>query len=286
MSAGEAALTRAQHAFTETFVPAHRGGIRVIATDVDGTVTGPDGLLRAVGLEALRRLRGLSEPPALVFVTGRPAAAVQGLLVYTGFTNGVVIAENGGVVVARPGALPQVQAEFDPAQKSAVRRFLAREGIDAWPGPDNADRLVDLTFVPPRTGATPLAEIERLAGEIRDALERAPAGLGLPPLQVVHSTVHVHVAPATIDKGEALRRVLAGEAAGLDGTPLSEDALVVFGDSQNDAALFKAFPDRAVAVPHPGPSLDAELAALTRYAAPGAADEGFAAALAALFPSD
>ena len=279
-----AILARAQTAFTADFVPAHAGRLRVVATDVDGTLTGPDGLLHPAGLQALHRLRRRPDPPALILVTGRPAAAVQGLLLYTGFVDSPIIAENGAVIVARPGAAPQLQAPFEPAHRRAVQQYLVRAGLDLWPGPDHADRHVDLTFVPPTDAPPRPADLAQLAERIATALRATPPELDLPPLRVLHSTVHVHVGPAGIDKAEALRRLLAGEAAGLPDPPLDPATCVCLGDGENDAALFTAYPDRAIAVPQPGPVLDPALAACARYAAPAVADEGFAAVLDALFP--
>lgn len=284
MSSADSALRAAQQAFSDCFLPAHRGRISVVATDVDGTLTDARGRLTAVGLGALQHLRECATPPTVILVTGRPAAAVQGLLLYTGFGHCPIIAENGAVLVPRPGAAATVLAPYKHLAAPAVEAVLARAGVAARPAEDNADRIADLTFVPDTPGHPTPQALAALAAAVTRAVAAADPALGLPPTQVLYSTVHVHVGPAGIDKGLALRRVLAGEAGALGG-PVAETACVVLGDSGNDAALFRAFPAQAVAVPGPGPTLHPALAPLARFAAPAVADAGFAAVMHALFPS-
>lgn len=283
MPSSRRALIEAQRAFHSTFVPAHRGRIRVVATDVDGTLTSAAGMLRPVALEALARLRAVPDPPTLVLVTGRTAACVQALLLYTGFGHCPIIAENGAVVVPRLGATPHVVAPFRLEHTDAVWACMTRAGCGARAADDNADHLSDMTFVPDAAGAPSPEALARLAAELEAALAAPPPELGLPPMDVLYSTVHVHVGAAGVNKGRTLAQLLAGDIPGCAGTLVPASALVCLGDSPNDASMFTTFPAHAIAVPgseglHPG------LVHCARYAAPAAADEGFAAVMEALFP--
>ncbi len=283
MPGGRGTLAQAQHAFRDTFVPAHRDRIRVVATDVDGTLTNHDGRLRPVALEALAHLRDRPDPPTLVLVTGRPAAAVQALLLYTGFADCPIVAENGAVVLARPGAHATILAPFKAAHAQAVQACLAQASCGARLAEDNADHLSDMTFVPDAPGSPTPAALTRLAHEITCALRDAPPECALPPTQVLHSTIHVHVGAAGVDKGRTLQLLLAGQTPGIPAAPVPAESVVCLGDSANDAALFTTFPEQAVAVPGPGPALHPGLVEVARYAAPAVADEGFAAVVRALF---
>ena len=156
--------------------------------------------------------------------------------------------------------------------------------MSAQPAQDNADRHADMTFVPDGAGPYAPEALAALAGTMCRVLGAAVDAGRVPPVQILHSTVHVHVGPAAASKADALTQLLAGHLPGLPDAPVPAEACVILGDSANDAALFAAFPERAVAVPGPGPTLDPTLATCARYAAPAVADEGFAAVVRALFP--
>lgn len=203
---------------------ARAGAIRLVATDVDGTLT-REGALAAEVVAAIARLAaaGIEVMP----VSGRSSGEVLGLVRYLpGVRRG--IAENGFVevipesplrsLVALPDDSPYARdANVDRARvRAAAVQVAARLGLPLQPTPDDVFRIADVAF-------------ER-AGRTDDELAALAAALQREALHVTWSNVHVHVTPVAPDKGRA---VLA--AAGLD--PL---AIVTIGDAPNDAGLFVA----------------------------------------------
>lgn len=97
--------------------------IRLLATDLDGTFLGADGLVSPGNLRALQIAReaGLS----VIFVTGRPPRWLPGVIAQTAF-DGPIISANGGIIV--DARLRQVVRTFpmltaDAAE--AIDRMLA-----------------------------------------------------------------------------------------------------------------------------------------------------------------
>lgn len=93
--------------------------IRLLATDLDGTFLGHDGLVSAGNLRALdiARAAGLE----VMFVTGRPPRWLPSVIEQTKFT-GMIVSANGGIIV-------------DAATRTVVRTFpmatdVAGEAID------------------------------------------------------------------------------------------------------------------------------------------------------------
>jgi hypothetical protein len=223
---------------------ARAGAVRLVATDVDGTLT-REGALAAEIIGAITRLVavGIEVMP----VSGRSAGEVLGLVRYLpGVRRG--IAENGLVEVIPDmpvrrihfGAGARAQA-VDPDDRARVRaaglEVGARIGLPLVATPDDVFRLVDVAFE--RAGRTD-DQLAVLASALREAA-----------LFVTWSNVHVHVTREPPDKGRA---VLA--AAGVD--PL---AIATIGDAPNDAGLFVRgrfgvtvgtadVPRQAAAMPH------------------------------------
>jgi len=224
---------------------ARAGAIRLVATDVDGTLT-REGALAADVVEAIAQLAhaGIEVMP----VSGRSAGEVLGLVRYLpGVRRG--IAENGFVevipetpvrtLVALPAGSPYGSGSTvdRPRVRAVALRIAAAIGLPLQPTPDDVFRVADVAFE--RAGRTD----EEIAG--------LAAALQAEALHVTWSNVHVHVTPVAPDKGRA---VLA--AAGVD--PL---AIVTIGDAPNDAGLFVAgrfgltvgtadVPRQAAAMPH------------------------------------
>jgi len=222
---------------------ARAGAIRLVATDVDGTLT-REGALAPEIIAAINRLvaAGIEVMP----VSGRSAGEVLGVVRYLpGVRRG--IAENGLVEVIpdqpvrRIAFAGRAAIGIDPDDRARVRAEAqevgAKVGMPLVSTPDDVFRLVDVAFE--RAGRTDV-ELAVLAAALRDEA-----------LHVTWSNVHVHVTREPPDKGRA---VLA--AAGVD--PL---AIATIGDAPNDAGLFVAgrfgvtvgtadVPRQAAAMPH------------------------------------
>ncbi len=194
---------------------ARAGAVRLVATDVDGTLT-REGALAAEVLGAIARLSaaGIEVMP----VSGRSSGEVLGLVRYLpGVRRG--IAENGLVEVI-PDAHVRVLEATAAGDRHEIRttsmRIAEGLGLPLSPTPDDAFRIVDVAF-------------ER-AGRTDEALARLGTALCAASLHTTWSNVHVHVTRVPPDKGRA---VLA--AAGVESA-----AIATIGDAPNDAGLFVA----------------------------------------------
>ncbi len=190
------------------------GSVRVVATDVDGTLTRGRSLDPAV----VRVISALADAGfEVVPVSGRPTGEMMGLCRYLpGVTR--AIAENGLLEVI-PDQHPRWLAEpTDRAVLLAAGRRLdeehdARLRLTA----DHPFRLGDVAYE--REGRDP-TELTRL--------REAALGLGV---CMVWSSVHVHLTPRLPDKGQGLLRFAADH--GLDPA-----TILTIGDAPNDEGLF------------------------------------------------
>ncbi|MBK6917481.1 MAG: HAD family phosphatase [Deltaproteobacteria bacterium] len=189
------------------------GGVTLLATDVDGTLTKGDGLDPEV-VAAIARLvqAGIEVMP----VSGRPSGEVLGLVRYLpGVRRG--IAENGMVEIVpdTPPVLLVPAVDRDRLRAQALDLGRA-SGLTLRSTADDPFRVVDVAFEREHREAEVLAE---LAARVADA-----------GLFATWSSVHVHVTHVRPDKGAALLR-----AAGVPGA-----AIATIGDAPNDAGLFVA----------------------------------------------
>jgi hypothetical protein len=214
-------------------------GVRVIYSDLDGTMVGPGGCFfraedRSVTLEPSRALADLLQSGiALVLVSGRTQVQLQeacGIFGADGY-----VAELGAVVgwdrgrsrqVLR-GALPP---QFDAIPDTLVAGFLARfagrlEFHDPWHVGHELDVML--------RGEIDLAEADAWfaahgAGWLRmhdnGLLPSRPVGIRVDELHVYH------LVPAGIDKGEAV--VYDIERRGL-----RPEQAIAIGDSASDLAM-------------------------------------------------
>jgi hydroxymethylpyrimidine pyrophosphatase-like HAD family hydrolase len=189
------------------------GAIRLLATDVDGTLTKGNGLDPEVVAQIARLCaRGIEVVP----VSGRPAGEVLGLVRYLpGVRRG--IAENGQaeVVPDRP-----VRWLAEPTDRPAIQALALQLGADAGlelrTTADDRFRVGDVAFE--RDGAS---------DAVLAALIPASRARGL---FITWSNVHIHFTTSSPDKGAALL-----SAAGVEG-----QAIATIGDAPNDAGLFVA----------------------------------------------
>jgi hydroxymethylpyrimidine pyrophosphatase-like HAD family hydrolase len=190
------------------------GGIDLVATDVDGTLTRA-GKLDAGVLTAIQRLRAAGI--VVLPVSGRPAGEVQGLVRYLpGVGRG--LAENGLLEIV-PDRAPRWLAR--PTDRGRRRRGGGALNADCDARlrvtGDDFCRLGDVAF-------------ER-DGRDEPELLRLRAEAEARGVFLVWSNVHVHLAEAVPDKGAALLQLLA---------ELGHDPgrVATIGDAPNDAGLF------------------------------------------------
>ena len=229
----------------------------MIATDLDGTLLDPAGVLTERSAAALQAAADAGV--LVVFASGRPPfiaareieAAGRGVH-YGVMANGTIVCTlpDGGVLhhLTFPAALA-VQAvqqlrAHDPELRVALatdRGFTAEEGFrtrmpidpggdavpDALVGHDGATEAIKLYAFHPRL-------------DVHDLLGRLPGVLGA-ELAVNHMGANaVEIAPAGADKGRGLRWLC--DHLGIDGRDV-----MVFGDEVNDLPMF-GFAGRRVAV--------------------------------------
>lgn len=188
-------------------------GVRLILTDIDGTMTRA-GKIPASMIEATGRLAaaGVETFP----VTGRSAGEALGLARYLPAVSRA-IAENGGVLVRPDQPLVLLRPAVDRDQLAQAARQL---GGGNWRlAPCSAFRVTDQAWE--RDG--------RSDAELADARARA-AGLGW---CLTWSSVHIHLTAAEPDKGAGALAVIAGD-------PQLPQAALAIGDAPNDEGLWVA----------------------------------------------
>lgn len=193
--------------------------IRLIATDMDGTLT-QSGQFTPSLLHALNDLAALSIP--VLIVTGRSAGWVQGLVSYLPVAG--AIAENGGIFYPHGDAPPDVLAPITDLiehRRALAHTFhtLQSRFPTLQESVDNRFRLTDWTF-PIHGLSTP--ELHQLGEYCQQQ-----------GWSFTYSTVQCHIKPLQQDKAMALLTVLQRYFPDL--TP--EEVLTV-GDSPNDESLF------------------------------------------------
>jgi hypothetical protein len=189
------------------------GGVTLLGTDVDGTLTRG----RALDPQVVHQIARLGEAGIEVVPTsGRPAGEVLGLVRYLpGVRRG--IAENGQVQVVPDAPVRRLVPAFDREAARAIAVALgATCGMALRVTADDPFRVADLAFE--RDGATDEA-IAALAAVATDE-----------GLFVTWSNVHIHFTRTRPDKGVALLEVAGVEPS----------AIATIGDAPNDAGLFVA----------------------------------------------
>lgn len=195
--------------------------IKLVMTDVDGTLTPGEGLSPGVSLAAYR----LEEAGIMVgLVSGRTIAGLESLASELGIS-GPIIAENGGVAKLKAG---------DRSMELGYSRLPAIEALERlkrlFPGSivereDNKDRYVDIVF---RSLGISTAELDS----------------HLEDVELLDSGYILHLMQRGISKGRTLMKLLPGIG---DGT-LSSQEVMVFGDSPTDLPLFEIFPNSVLVV--------------------------------------
>ncbi len=192
--------------------------IRLIATDMDGTLT-RRGKFTADLLRSLDSLAKIGMP--VVIVTGRSAGWVNGVVAYLPVAG--AIAENGGLYYpgdTEPELLVPIASVAAHRQKLAqMFESLQQEFPQIREAADNRFRLTDWTF---GVQGLSLAALQTMG-------DRCLAqGWGF-----TYSTVQCHIKSLEQDKATALLHVLQTHFP-----DIKPDQILTVGDSPNDESLF------------------------------------------------
>jgi HAD superfamily hydrolase (TIGR01484 family) len=191
--------------------------VRLIATDVDGTLT-LNGKFTSALLAALNQLASVGLP--VVITTGRSAGWVNGLAEYLPVVG--AIAENGAIFYKGHHTDLLVSIPDLAAHRAALARtFVSLQ--TAFPkiqeSSDNRFRLTDWTF---DVQGLSLRDLQELRDRTHDQ------GWGF-----TYSTVQCHIRLPQQDKASGLEQVLQRYFP-----ELAKEDVVTIGDSPNDESMF------------------------------------------------
>ena len=234
--------------------------IRLIATDLDGTLLRSDGSVSPRTRAAIRAAedRGL----AFAFVTARPPRYIQGLAEAAGVT-GMAVCSNGAIVydiagravLHRQRLAPEIARELVLAIRTALPEisFAVEHGHsvayepgfpvfaeDANPRVDHVDTFCDEDLIKLLLHH-PVHDAEVLGELVRDTVGRRA--------QVIHSggPQIIEIAAAGVSKAAGLARLC--DSLNMDGAEV-----IAFGDMPNDLPMLH-FAGRAVAVANAHPEV-------------------------------
>ncbi|WP_019509180.1 HAD family hydrolase [Pleurocapsa sp. PCC 7319] len=196
----------------------HWGNIRLIATDMDGTLTQSEKFDSNL-FKALTRLAA-SEVSVLI-VTGRSAGWVQAIANYLPVLG--AISENGGLLYWNQDPHPHLITEINQTQHrqqlSQVFELLKSKFPQIKESADNHFRLTDWTFDVADLNQTELEQLNHIC---------QAEGYGF-----TYSTVQCHIKPLHQDKAIALNKIRQEYFP-----QLKPKEIVTIGDSPNDESLF------------------------------------------------
>lgn len=195
--------------------------IRLVATDMDGTLT-QHGKFTSALLQSLEELAQAGIP--VLIVTGRSAGWVDAVKTYLPVTG--AIAENGGLFYSCDRELPETLTPIGDRilhrqQLAQTFHYLKTPFPQLQESADNRFRLTDWTF--DVQGLTPaqLQQLETLCLE---------QGWGF-----TYSNVQCHIKPLQQAKATSLRQVLKQYFP-----QFTPEQILTVGDSPNDETLFDA----------------------------------------------
>jgi hypothetical protein len=196
--------------------------IRLVVTDVDGTLTTAD---NSISLAALEAVRCLEESGIVVgLASGRALPRMESLAQRAGIT-GPIIAENGGVArLHRDGQL----VDFGYSRQPAIQALEKLKGLFPQAIEETEDdkfRLIDLGIKSHGVGP---AELRRHLDDV----------------QLLDSGYMLHLLQKGVSKGITLMRLLGKIGDG----NLSPEEVMVFGDSTTDVSMFQRFPHSVLIV--------------------------------------
>ena len=182
---------------------------RLLATDIDGTITDEQGRLHLQAAEWIRKLEAKGIP--VILVSGRPMPFLESLSLFLG-TSGPLIAENGAVV--KMGG--RIILFGDPKPAKTALTMSQAEGLRLELDDDNCYRLVDISI-------KKTADPERIQSLITQKEL---------PVTILVTNVMLHLVDNQVSKGNTLVKILAE-------LKIAAAEVVVSGDSYNDLPLFE-----------------------------------------------
>lgn len=209
--------TQRLQALTTEAARAALGQVRLVATDMDGTLTQAEAFTPSL-LTTLEKLREAQMP--VVITTGRSAGWVNGLLHYLPVV--LAIAENGGLYFTKTNTYPTfLQPIPHNHRQLLLQQFqrLQQRYPQLKESSDNAFRLTDWTF--------------EVTGLSIEDLEWMTANCLVNGWGFTYSTVQCHIKPLPQDKASGLTQVIAQQFP-----DLAHHQVLTIGDSPNDESMF------------------------------------------------
>ncbi len=193
--------------------------IRLIATDMDGTLT-QKGKFTSALIQALEDLASINIK--VIIVTGRSAGWVSGLATYLPIAG--AIAENGGLFYSSSREAPITltpipSLSIHRQQLFEIFQKLQLEFPHIQESSDNRFRITDWTF---DVQELSLIQLQKLGNRCHEL------GWGF-----TYSNVQCHIKPLNQDKATGLLQILHQHFP-----QFAPEQVVAVGDSPNDEALF------------------------------------------------
>ena len=187
---------------------------KLVAVDIDGTLTDTEKLLNMEAIESLRRLEKAGIPVTLA--TGNVRPITYGLWRFIGLS-GPMCCENGGVIWHPDWGEPILRARAEIAKEAAL--YLAKEMPELRPKGirSNDWRESEWCLFPDED----LETINKLMSDEKWS-----------HLDVVRTGFAIHLMEPQLSKGEGLKVIL-------DRMGISEKDLLVVGDAPNDISMFE-----------------------------------------------
>ncbi|WP_066821973.1 Cof-type HAD-IIB family hydrolase [Sphingomonas mali] len=221
--------------------------IRLVISDVDGTLVRKDKSLSPQVVAAVRRLREAGV--AFTLISARPVSGVMPLIAPLGIDSPVA-AINGGIIF-RPDGSMIAEHRIDPHVTRGVFSLAENVAVDRWVFADNrwyASSLEGVHVEHERVASNQqpilredFADLHDRADKVtfvsddapllRDFAQRAIAEFGAGATIGQSQTYYLDVTNARANKGDGVTAL-----AGMLGVDLAEVA--VFGDMDNDIAMF------------------------------------------------
>ncbi len=228
--------------------PPKTAALRLLISDIDGTLVTPDKILTAAAQAAVQRLDDAGV--GFSIVSARPPRGMQALATTLGVRLPFAAFNGGSLVGADFHTISTKRLPANVAQ--AALALLAARQVEAWVFADDAWRLLDpngakvererlaLGFDPTVVGGFDdvVERIDKIVGVSDDhdhlaAVEREmQAQLGGRANASRSQPYYLDITPPDADKGRAVRAIC--EHAGV---PLANT--VVIGDMRNDVAMFR-----------------------------------------------
>ena len=225
--------------------------IRLVMTDVDGTLTDESDSISSVVSESIRRLEDGGVIVGLV--SGRTLPGLESLASDLGIS-GPIIAENGGVAKLKlNGNLVDMGYSRNPALEALDKlKMLFPDAIEERE--DNRDRMVDAVLW---SHGVDVNELRRHLGDT----------------EIVDSGYILHLVQKGVSKGRTLTMLLHHIADG----QLSPADVMVFGDSLTDLSLFEMYPHSVLIInPRHAPERMGRLHNVCSYVSELSLGDGFA----------